>query len=524
MRRIAAGLVLVLAAAVVATVGTGAGGGGGDYKVRAIFDNAVSAIQGEDVKIAGVKVGKIDSLDVTPEKKAAVVLDITRAGFQDFRQDATCTIRPQSLIGEKFVECTPTQPKPVGSPQSPGLPAIKHGKGQGQHLLPVSQTATPVDIDLINDVLRRPYAERLSIILGELGTGVAGRGADLNLAIRRANPALLQTDKVLNILAGQNRILANLATDSDTVLGPLARERTAVADQFGQANTVATATAERGADLERVLARLPTFLRQLRPTMVRLGGLADQATPVLADLGSQARSIDNLIVQLGPFSRAALPALRTLGQAAAIGGPALVHSRPTIRELRTFAGAARPVVGNAAALLDSLQRTGGVERLMDYIFYQVAAINGFDQFGHYLRAALIVNLCTTYATDPTSGCSANFQKASGASTRLSAGQRRALVANAASLAGRRVVTTGTRTAAAPTRARPRAGSVAIPRIHLPGGLERVLTGGGARTPPQRGAGTGTAAAPAAPAAPQAAVPPSSDPRAGLLDYLLGPTP
>src|SRR5205823_14823459 len=140
------------------------------------------------------------------------------------------------------------------------------------------------------------------------------------------------------------------ATDSDTVLEPLARERQHVADQFGQANVVAQATAERGADLERVLQRLPTFLRQLRPTMVRLGGLSDQATPVLADLGSQARSIDRLTVQLGPFSRAALPALRTLGQAAAIGGPALVHSRPTIRELRTFAGSARPVVGNAPAL------------------------------------------------------------------------------------------------------------------------------------------------------------------------------
>jgi ABC-type transporter Mla subunit MlaD len=520
MRRIAVGIALVLAAAVVAVVGTGADGGGGDYKVRAIFDNAVSAIQGEDVKIAGVKVGKIDSLDVTPDKKAAVVLSITRAGFQDFRQDATCTIRPQSLIGEKFVECTPTQPKPAGAPESPGLPKIQKGKGQGEHLLPVSQTTTPVDIDLINNVLRRPYAERLSIVLNELGIGVAGRGADLNATIRRANPALQQTDRVLKVLAGQNQILADLASNSDTVLAPLARERQAVADQFGQSATVAQATADRGADLERVLARLPTFLRQLRPTMVRLGGLSDQATPVLADLGSQARSIDNLIVQLGPFSRAALPALRTLGQAADIGGPALVHSQPTIRDLRTFARNARPVASNAAALLDSLQKTGGVERLMDYIFYQVAAINGFDQFGHYLRAALIVNLCTTYATAPTPGCSANFQKASGASTRLSAAQRNRLMANAAALGGRRAVTPTTR-ARTPARARTRRGRrLAIPRIQLPGGLDRILSGGPAPTGTAKAAPNSAAAAPAAPGTP---APPTSDPRAGLLDYLLGPS-
>jgi phospholipid/cholesterol/gamma-HCH transport system substrate-binding protein len=527
VKRIAVGILLALAAAVVVTAGTGAGGNSsGDYKVRAIFDNAVSVIQGEDVKIAGVKVGRIDSLDVTPQKKAAVVLDVTRPGFQDFRQDATCTIRPQSLIGEKFVECTPTQPKPVGATQSPPLPKIKHGAGKGQHLLPVTQTSTPVDIDLINDVLRRPYAERLSIILGELGTGVAGQGAGLNETIRRANPALLQTDRVLKILAGQNQILATLASDSDTVLGPLARERQSVADQFAQANTVASATAERGADLERVLARLPTFLRQLRPTMVRLGGLSDQATPVLSDLGSQARSIDNLIVQLGPFSRAAVPALRTLGQAAAIGGPALVHSRPTIRDLRTFARSAKPVAANAAALLDSLQRTGGIERLMDYIFYQVAAINGFDQFGHYLRAALIVNLCTTYATNPTSGCSANFQRASGASARLSAAQRRELIANAAALGGNRPAAATTRGA---VRARPRrrasGRAMAIPPIHLPGALERVLSGVSTGPAPARAPARG---GPAAAPGPTAAAPPApgstpSDPRAGLLDYLLGPT-
>ena len=49
--------------------------------MRAIFENAFSVIPGEDVKIAGVKVGKVDSLDVTPDQKAAVVLRIDRAGL-----------------------------------------------------------------------------------------------------------------------------------------------------------------------------------------------------------------------------------------------------------------------------------------------------------------------------------------------------------------------------------------------------------------------------------------------------------
>ena len=60
------------------------------YLVRAIFDNAGFAIPGEDVKVAGVKVGKIDSLDVTDDFKAVVVLEIDDEAYQDFRRDAEC--------------------------------------------------------------------------------------------------------------------------------------------------------------------------------------------------------------------------------------------------------------------------------------------------------------------------------------------------------------------------------------------------------------------------------------------------
>ena len=103
-RLIASALTLAATVALIA-VATGAGDSQGDYRVRAIFDNAAFVIPGEDVKIAGVRVGSVTDVDVTPDNRAAVTLAIEDAGFQDFRTDARCTIRPQSLIGEKFVEC-----------------------------------------------------------------------------------------------------------------------------------------------------------------------------------------------------------------------------------------------------------------------------------------------------------------------------------------------------------------------------------------------------------------------------------
>ena len=255
------------------------------------------------------------------------------------------------------------------------------------------------------------------MILNELGTGLAGRGGDLRQAIINANPALKQTDKVLAILADQNRVLANLARDGDTILAPLARSRAQVADFVTQANSHGQATAERSSALEQNIAKLPAFLRELTPTMQLLGGLADQMTPVLTDLGAEAPSINRFIEELGPFSQAGIPALQSLGAAADVGGPALTKSKPIITDVGQLASAAKPLTNNLASLLTSLKNTGGIERLMDYLFYQVAAINGFDADGHYLRAGLILNACSQYAIAASPDCLATFDNSGGSSAR-----------------------------------------------------------------------------------------------------------
>jgi ABC-type transporter Mla subunit MlaD len=404
--------IVLLLAALTGIVVFGSGAGDSDqadsYQVRAIFNDAFSVIPGEDVKIAGVKVGKIKSLDVTETQQAAVVLEITEPGFKDFRKDATCTIRPQSLIGEKFVECTPTEPRATGAQPAPPLEQIKDGKGEGQYLLPSTQTSRPIDIDLVNNVLRLPYRQRLSILINEFGTALAGRGQDLRQVIRNANPGLRETDRVLKILAKQDQVLADLARDSDAALAPIARERSKVADFVTKAGDVNAAVAERRKDFERNLELLPQLLAQLRPTMDELGNLSDQATPVLTDLGAVAPSVNALIKQLGPFSTSATTSLTTLGKASVPGRTALVASRPIIKDLRTFASTSRPLSQNLKEILESLRDTGGIERVMDYIFYQVAAINGYDASGHYLRAQLLVNTCSLFALKTDPSCTANF--------------------------------------------------------------------------------------------------------------------
>jgi phospholipid/cholesterol/gamma-HCH transport system substrate-binding protein len=407
-RLLAAGLLLVVALVIaLLSVGASGDGGGGDYRVRAIFDTASFVTPGEDVKVAGVKVGAIDALDVTPDRKAVVVLRIEDPAFKDFRQDASCTIRLQSLIGEKFVECQPTQPHDANAQRPPFLRKITRGPGTGQYLLPVTNTSSPVDIDLLANIMREPERQRLAIIVNELGTGLAGNGAALRTVIRRADPALQQFDRVLKILADQNRTLANLATESDVALQPLAQSSASISDFIDKAGVTAAATAERGDALEQDFQKFPAFLRQLKPTAQRLGEFAAAGTPVFANLRAAAPSINRIVEQLGPFSSAALPALKTLGDASVVGTRALPAARPVIQDIGTLGAALRPLASNLARALTNLEgKQHGIERLLDIILFTVGTANGFDAVSHYARSFLVTNHCEDYATGPKSGCSA----------------------------------------------------------------------------------------------------------------------
>ena len=109
-----------------------AGGEDGDeYLVRAVFDNGSFIVPGEDVRIAGANAGVVDSVDVSlPGEVVSRDARRARAGrqgdrraarspspaFQDFRADASCILRPQSLIGERYVACRPSRPRPPEGP------------------------------------------------------------------------------------------------------------------------------------------------------------------------------------------------------------------------------------------------------------------------------------------------------------------------------------------------------------------------------------------------------------------------
>jgi phospholipid/cholesterol/gamma-HCH transport system substrate-binding protein len=410
-----AGAACVAALVAFVVLATSAGGSGGGYSVRAIFDDAANLTIGEDVKIDGVKVGTVGSVTPTPHAKAAVVLNISSPGFQDFRVDATCTIRPQALIGEKFVDCLPTQPRVEGTPLPPPLKTIPAGQeGAGQVLLPVKQTSSPVDPDLLGDIARLPEAQRLTIILNELGAGFAGRGSDLNAVIRRANPALRGLERVLAILANENKVLIDLAVEGDRTTAPLAADRSRLVGFINEGNKVAQATANHRTALAQNFADLPAFLEQLGPAMERLGRFADQTTPTFQDLGVAAPGINKTFENIAPFSKSFEGFLQSFGKNARTTASGLKAVEPLLPLVKALGKNAKPFANNFSGLFTSLRNTGGLERLLDFIYLGGGSVNGYDALGHFIRAEIVGSLCLNYSVQPSPTCTTG--KFIGAST------------------------------------------------------------------------------------------------------------
>lgn len=384
----------------VAASGSGADDSGG-YRVRAIFDNASFAAPGEDVKVAGAVIGKIASLDITPDRKAVLNLEIEDQRFTPFHADAECAIRSEGLLAVKFIDCDP------GTSSAAELPELS-GPHAGQHLLRVEQTSSPVDLDIAQNTLRQPAGQQLALLLSELGTGLAGRGRELNAVIHRANPSLAETDRVLAILARENRNLVALAETADRVLTPLAAEQRELAGFVTNAARTAEASASRSPDIARGIERLPRFLRELRVAMADLGQLSEQAQPVLSNLRGAAPSLNRGAEALQAFAAEGAPALRSLGRFADEGGPDLLRARPLIRDLGDLGDSLGRAGGDLDDLTTSFADNDGVERLLELIFYGASALNGFDELGHYARVEFLTGACSEYTAEGFFGCDAQW--------------------------------------------------------------------------------------------------------------------
>ncbi|MGZ4244166.1 MAG: MlaD family protein [Solirubrobacteraceae bacterium] len=404
MKRVLLSGALLLAAGAFIFLSTGASKGTaqGTYKIQ--FQNAFGLVTGADFKVAGVPAGTIKSIDLDQKSLNAVVtIQVNRSGFGQFHQDASCASRPESLIGEYFVDCNPGSSGPV----------LKAGA-----TIPVSHTQSTIPADLLQDTMRLPYRQRFTLIVNELGAAAAARSGDIQAALHRAVPALDETDNLLNLLANDHQTLQALTKDSNSVITALANNSTNVNRFIDEAGKTASDTATQQGNLRTSLQRLPGLLEQLKPTIAQLGTTVTTNEPVLQNLNQASAQIDRFLKDLPAFSKSARPAIKSLGQASVTGKAAVTAAAPTVKDLNAFAKPTPELAGNLAIVLHDLDDPSravepdprspggkgftGLQALLGYVFNQTLAVNTFGPEGHLLAVdAFFSPMCSNYATPAT---------------------------------------------------------------------------------------------------------------------------
>lgn len=410
VRRLLAVAALVCAAALVAGATTSGPSGTDTYLLRAVFDNGSGLRTDMDVRVSGIEIGRVRSISLDQSEpsvpRAVAVIEVDDPTAARFRQDGRCSIRSATLLGDRFVDCRLTEP---GSPAAPPLRVVEVD-GERQHVMPVARTSSPVDPDLLLDVFRLPARQRLSIVINELGAGLAGNGEALRAAVRRADPAFMQLDRALGVLSEQRQALGRLADSSDRVLAPLARERERLAGFVVHGNELFQAVGLRREALRETFRRMPAFLRELRPALGELSGLAAEAGPALADLDAAGAQLSRATAALEPTGREGTRGLQALGDAAPAQLRGLELARPVFSQLARTTPVARPAWTDLERMLSSLREAGGLERLVEAPMAVGLTSNGYDRFGYYSRANAVITTCTSYVVRTTATCVGTFEQ------------------------------------------------------------------------------------------------------------------
>jgi phospholipid/cholesterol/gamma-HCH transport system substrate-binding protein len=297
------------------------------FEVKATFANSANIANNSPVRIAGVNVGKVVSSE--RDGDATTVTFTVSGDGQPIHDDAFATIRPRIFLeGNFFVELSP------GSPSAPDL--------SSGDTIPVSQTATAVQIDEVLSALQSPVRADLSHLLESYGNalthkptsaedlnqlpevqGVTGAGA-LNGAFKYGGDAGRYSSVVTNALLGtQQRDLSRLVASAGRTFNAFASNEK---------------------DLQGLIVNFDTFT----------GALADQSTNLSTTVHLLAPTLQVAHSSLVALNKA-LPPLRTYA----------IELRPAVAELPELISASKPWIAQVRPLLSGKEGLGVAKLLSE---------------------------------------------------------------------------------------------------------------------------------------------------------------
>jgi phospholipid/cholesterol/gamma-HCH transport system substrate-binding protein len=285
---------------------------GGGNEVKATFANATTLRASSPVRIAGVNVGQVTSVEAQGD--AAEVTMTLRDDALPIHEDATAEIRPRLFLeGNFFVDLHP------GSPSAPKMDDLE---------IPMTQTSTSVQIDEVLAALQGDTREGLKGLLEGYGTALNYQPT----AIDDADQEPISRGKT-----GAQALADSLRYGGDAGKG------TAIVNE--------ALLGENEHDLSGLLRAQRDVFGQLSSREADLQGLITAFNVTTGALAAEQDNVQATIRELGPTIEAAEPSLAHLNEALP---PLRAYSLalvPGVRELPDLIEASSPWLAAANDLL-----------------------------------------------------------------------------------------------------------------------------------------------------------------------------
>jgi phospholipid/cholesterol/gamma-HCH transport system substrate-binding protein len=241
------------------------------YPVRAVFGDAAGIRVGDDVRVAGVKSGRVTKVEAD-RQAGNVIVDLKVSNGVHLGHDAHAEIALETLLGTKFVRLSSG---PVVKPYLQDVP-------KGQRVIPRERTKTPFDVFELTKIGTRDVeltdTDKLNKFITELADITQGKQQtlhDLLDGINRVSTAINSRDAQLRELldradtlsanlAAKDQTLVSLIDNSQGILDYIQRRRGAIADSL---NSGADAVTELGRLISVNQSAIDAILTTLHPTL-----------------------------------------------------------------------------------------------------------------------------------------------------------------------------------------------------------------------------------------------------------------
>ena len=258
-------------------------GGGESY--RAAFSEAGGLIEGDDVRIAGVKVGEVETVDLAGDH---VRVDFRITSDVAFGPQTAASVRMKTLLGQKYLSLEPKGAGQMKEGTEIPLERTVSSYDIVNAFTDLAQTAERIDTDQLATSLNvmasefkdsPPHVKAALNGLTRLSRTIASRDAELKRLLASANA-------VSGTVAERNKALETLIKDADLLMAELDARREAIHTLF--TNTSAMA--------QQVTALVRENRAELKPAL-------DQLTKVLAVLEKHEKDLADTITAMAPFTR-----------------------------------------------------------------------------------------------------------------------------------------------------------------------------------------------------------------------------